>query len=141
MDFKKFGNKYIVRIDKGEEIVESIRKFCKENEIKLGTVTGLGAVDQATIGLFETSSKEYHGTELTGDHEITSLVGNISTKDGEVYLHLHINLADNKYNTYGGHLNSAVVSGTCEITIEEIDGKVEREFDEEVGLNLYKFIA
>ena len=139
MNYKKFDDKYVVRIDKGEEIVESLRSFCKEKDITLGSVVGLGAVDEVKIGLFETSSKEYHGTELHGDHEITNLTGNISTKDGEIYLHLHINLADSKYNTYGGHLNYAVVSGTCELVITEINGEVEREFNEEVGLNLYKF--
>ncbi|MFW6268777.1 MAG: PPC domain-containing DNA-binding protein [Bacillota bacterium] len=139
MEYKKFDSQYVVRIDKGEEIVDTLREFCKENDINLGSVSGIGAVDKIKIGLFETSSKEYHGTELNGDHEITNLTGNISTKDDEIYLHLHINLSDSKYNTYGGHLNSAVVSGTCEIIINEIEGKVDREFSDEIGLNLYKF--
>ena len=140
MDYKKIKNKYVLRIDRGEEIVSSLKGFCKDNDIKLGTVSGLGAVDRVKVGLFATDTKEYHSTELTGDHEITSLIGNISTKDGEIYLHLHINIADEEYNTYGGHLSSAVVSGTCEIVVEEIDGTVEREFSDEVGLNLYKFV-
>jgi len=56
--------------------------------------------------------------------------------NGEIYLHLHISLSDSKYNSYGGHLTSAVISGTSEIIIEEIDGEIEREFNKEVGLNL-----
>ena len=44
--------------------------------------------------------------------------------------------SNSKYDAYGGHLNSAVISGTGEIVIEEIGGKIEREFNEEVGLNL-----
>ena len=56
--------------------------------------------------------------------------------NGEVYLHLHINLADSTYNTFGGHLNSAVIGGVGELIIEEIDGEVERRLNEEVGLNL-----
>lgn len=56
--------------------------------------------------------------------------------NGEIYLHLHIGLFDSKYNIYGGHLTSAIISGTGEIIIEEIDGEIEREFNEEVGLNL-----
>jgi predicted DNA-binding protein with PD1-like motif len=58
--------------------------------------------------------------------------------NGEVYLHLHINIADSKYNVYGGHLNYAYVSATCEIVIEAVEGEVEREFSEGIGLNLYK---
>ncbi|GAH90072.1 unnamed protein product [marine sediment metagenome] len=136
MKFKKIGNKWIVRIDKGEEIVETLKQFCKENKIKLGTISGIGATDRVTIGLFNTKNKQYHSQELIGDYEITNLSGNISTMNGEIYLHLHISLADSKYNTYGGHLNSAVISGTGEIVIEEIEDIIERKFNEEVGLNL-----
>lgn len=139
MEFKKFNNKYILRLDRGEEVVETLKKFCKSEKITLGFVQGIGAVNKATVGLFEISTKKYHSTELSGDFEITSLLGNISTMNGEVYLHLHINLADKEHKVYGGHLNSAVISATGEITIEAIEGSVDREFSESVGLNLYKF--
>ncbi|MCK4241503.1 MAG: DNA-binding protein [Candidatus Atribacteria bacterium] len=136
MKFKKIGSKWIVRIDKGEEIVETLKKFCKDNKIKLGTISGIGATDRVTIGLFNTKNKQYHSQELIGDYEITNLSGNISTMNDEIYLHLHISLADSKYNAYGGHLNSAIISGTGEIVIEEIEGEIERGLNEEVGLNL-----
>jgi len=41
---------------------------------------------------------------------------------------------------FGGHLNEAVVSATCEVIIEKIEGSIEREFDKETGLNLLKNI-
>ena len=133
---KKFGNNYVVRIDKGEEIVACLKTICKDNQIRLGSVSGIGAVGQAQIGLFETSSKQYHSTKLEGDFEITALTGNITTMNGETYLHLHINLSDAKYHMFGGHFQSAVVSGTCEIIIDAIDGECERIFNEDVGLNI-----
>lgn len=139
MDYKRFGTKYVIRLEKGEEVVESIKKLCRENNIRLGTVSGIGAVDKAVIGLFEPAAKEYHSQELTGAMEITSLVGNISELEGEVYLHLHVTLADNSHRAWGGHLNSAVISATGEIIIDVIDGKVDRKFSEEVGLNLLAF--
>ncbi len=139
MEYKKFGNKYVLRIDRGEEIVENLKIFCKQEQIELGWITGIGAVDKITIGLFETDSKKYHSIELKGDHEITSLVGNISQMDGKVYLHLHINLSDINYNVFGGHLSSAIISGTGEFIVEKIDGKVERQFNKDVGLNLFNF--
>jgi predicted DNA-binding protein with PD1-like motif len=136
MKFKKFGNKWVVSINIGEEIVETLKKFCKDNNIKLGTISGIGAVKGATIGFYNLETKKYYPKELDGDYEITSLLGNISTMDGEVYLHLHITLADSTYNAFGGHLNSAVIGGVGEFIIEEIDGEVKRGFNEEVGLNL-----
>ena len=136
MKFKKFGNKWVVSINIGEEVVETLRKFCKDKQIKLGTINGIGAVKGATIGFYDLETKKYYPKELNGGYEITSLLGNISTMGGEVYLHLHINLADSTYNTFGGHLNSAVIGGVGEIIIEEIEGEIERGFNEEVGLNL-----
>ena len=139
MEYRKFGDKYVIRMDKGEEIVNTLMNFCKEQGIKLGKVSAIGAVNKATIGLFKTSEKKYYSSELTGDFEITGLNGNISTMIGETYLHLHIGIADEKHNVYGGHLNSAVVSATCEMIVDVIDGEIDREFSEEIGLNLIKF--
>ncbi|WP_026478434.1 PPC domain-containing DNA-binding protein [Alkaliphilus transvaalensis] len=139
MEFKQFGNKYILRLDKSEEIVATLKKFCQDQNITLGWVKGIGAVNRVKIGLFETAIKAYHSTILEGDFEITSLLGNISTMKGEVYLHLHINISDNEYKTYGGHLNEGVISATGEFLIESIEGTVERAFNEEAGLNLYHF--
>ena len=136
MKFKKFENKWVVSINIGEEVVETLKKFCKDKQIKLGTINGIGAVKRATIGFYNLETKKYYPKELNGGYEITSLLGNISTMGGEVYLHLHINLADSTYNTFGGHLNSAVIGGVGEIIIEEIEGEIERGFNEEVGLNL-----
>ena len=139
MEYKQVDNKFIVRIDKGEEIVETLKKFCEKNEIKLGLITGIGAANKITVGLFETKTKKYHSKEFVGDYELAPLIGNVSTKDGEVYLHLHVNLSDSEHKSFGGHLNSAVVSATCEVIIDSINGTVDRSFSDEIGLNLYKF--
>lgn len=139
MEYRKFGDKYVIRMDRGEEIVATLMDFCRDRQIKLGKVSAIGAVNKVTIGLFKTAEKKYYSSELTGDFEITGLNGNISTMKGEPYLHLHISIADAKHNTYGGHLNSAVVSATCEMIVDVLEGAVDREFSEEIGLNLIKF--
>jgi len=139
MEAKKFANTYVLRIDKGEEVVETIKKFCKKEAITLGSISGLGATNNATIGLFDIAKKQYFSRTLSEDLEITALVGNISQKDGEVYLHLHATLADKNQNCFGGHLNSCVISATGEIIITSIEGIVGRKFDEDTGLNLMDF--
>ena len=40
---------------------------------------------------------------------------------------------------FGGHLNRAEVSATCEMVIQIIQGQVDRYFDESIGLNLFRF--
>ncbi|WP_031515789.1 PPC domain-containing DNA-binding protein [Desulfofalx alkaliphila] len=141
MEYQKFGNKYVLRLDKGDEVIESIKAVCRQNAIKLGTVTGIGAINKAVIGIFESGTKKYHSKEVTGDMEIASLTGNISEMNGEVYLHLHITLTDSTYKAFGGHLNQAVISCTGEIVLDVIEGQVDRAFSEEIGLNLIKFVG
>lgn len=139
MDYKKFNSTIMARIDKGEEIISKVMEICEKENIKLANINALGAVDEIVIGLFDTGEKKYYSEKFTGDFEIVSLTGSITTKNGELYNHLHISVGDREYNVRGGHLNSAVVSATCELFINIINGMVEREFNDEVGLNLLKF--
>ena len=110
-----------------------------QEEIKLAKVTALGATNEFTVGVFKTKEKKYYANSFTGDFEIVSLTGSITTKQGELYNHIHMSVADQENKVYGGHLNYAKVSATCEMFIQVIEGKVEREFNEEVGLNLFVF--
>lgn len=139
MEYKAFGKTYVVRIDGGEEILSQVKQVCEAEKITLGKISGLGAVNKAVVGLFETATQEYRSTVMTGDFEITSLTGNITTMEGEVYLHVHANLAGADNRTFGGHLNEAVVSATCELIIQAFEGRVNRVFDQTIGLNLLDF--
>ena len=136
MQYKQINKKVIVRIDKGEEIVQTLKQICTKLHIKAGTITGIGATDRAVVGLLDTKTKKYQSIELVGDHEIVPIIGNISTMNSEVYLHLHANLCNAKHQSFGGHLTSAVVSVTFEGVIDIFDGAVDRVFDEHSGINL-----
>lgn len=138
MDYKRTGNSIIVRIDPGEEIIKALTTIVKKEDISLGFVTGIGAVNKLTLGLFRVTKKEYYSQELTGDYEIVALAGNITTMNGAPYFHLHMCASDENLNTYGGHLNEAHVSATAEIIIQVMEGKVDRSFSEKIGLNLLK---
>ena len=139
MDYRKFNNYYVVRIDKGEEILEKIKEVALKENIKLAKVSALGATNDFTVGVFKTAEKKYYANNFTGDHEIVSLTGTINTFNGEFYTHIHMSAGNDKGEVFGGHLNRAIVSATCEMVIEEIDGKVDRKFDENIGLNLFEF--
>jgi len=139
MTHKQFGEKYIIRMEKGEELIAALKNFCFENKIKLGVISGLGAADKITLGLFKTDTKKYLPKEFLGDYELASVLGNISQMNGEVYLHLHAVISDENCQAFGGHLTSAVISGTFEGVIETIDGEVDRKYNENIGLNLFDF--
>lgn len=139
MDYRRFEDIIVARIDKGEEILENLKVICKKENVKLANVNALGAINDFEVGLFDVDEKKYYSKKYTGNFEIVSLTGSITTKNGETYMHIHLSAGDKENKVYGGHLNRAVVSATCEMFIQVIDGKVERKFDEEIGLNLFKF--
>lgn len=139
MEYKKIENHYVVRIDRGEEILEQLAQLCEKEDIRTGYAAGLGATDRLVVGLFDTGAKVYKKKEITGPMEITSLVGNISRMDGQPYLHFHVNVCNEDMQILGGHLNACYVSATAEITVTALAGEVGRRMDEEIGLNLYQF--
>lgn len=139
MDYRRFGNKIIARIDKKEEILEKLKEIALEEKIQLASISALGAVGEFTVGVFKVEEKKYYANKFSGDFEIVSLIGTISTMNNEFYAHLHMSAGDQEGKVFGGHLNNAIISATCEMVIDIIDGKVERRFNEEVGLNLFEF--
>ena len=138
MQFKKFTDSLVVRLDPGEDIVATLTDIAKKENIRLATVSAIGAVNDITVGLFDPVSKKYTQNEIKDNFEIVSLAGNISTMKNETYLHLHMAVADVTGKVIGGHLNKAIVSATTEVFINVIDGEVDREYSETVGLNLLK---
>jgi len=139
MEYLRYDSKVLIRLDPGEEVIASMTAICAKEKIELGIVSGIGAVNKATVGLFNPVTKEYTSTTLEKDFEITNLTGNVTQKDGEVYLHLHTTLADLDHKAFGGHLNAATVSATAEIWIDIVDGSADRYLSEKIGLNLLKF--
>ena len=139
MDYKRFNNAIVLRIDRGEEIHEQLKAVCLKENVKLASVSGIGAINDLTSGVWDVERKEYFSNHFTGVYEVANLVGTITTMNGEYYAHIHISAGDSQGHMVGGHLNRAVVSATSEIVLHLIDGTVEREFDPGVGLNLLKF--
>ena len=139
MEYRKFDSTIIARIDKGEEILEKVKEIALKENIKLASISALGAVNDFTVGVFKTDEKKYYSNSFQGYFEITSLTGTINTMNDEFYTHIHMSAGNEKGEVFGGHLNRAVVSATCEMVITIIDGSVDRYFDEDIGLNLFKF--
>lgn len=139
MEYKKYENTILARIDKGEEILEQIKVIAQKEQIKLASIQALGAIHEFTAGVFLPDEKKYISNDFFGIFEIVSLTGTISTMDGAFYCHLHISAGNEKGEVFGGHLNRAIVSATCEMVIQIINGTLDRAYDEQIGLNLLKF--
>lgn len=139
MEYKRFGSKILVRIDKDEEILEKVKELALKEKIRLAAVQALGATNSFTVGVYNVAEKKYYANTFSGSFEIVSLTGTINTMNGEFYTHLHMSAGNDKGEVFGGHLNRAVVSATCEMVVDVLDGTVDRAYDPVTGLNLFKF--
>jgi predicted DNA-binding protein with PD1-like motif len=122
----------------GADLYESISKICTEEDIKIGRVTALGAVQQAAVAYYDQKKKVYKPITFRKHLEILNCTGNVSLKDGKPFVHMHATFADSQGKVVGGHLMPRTVVFACELTIEEFDGPaLDRRPDEVTGLNLW----
>lgn len=141
MEYRKFDNTYFLRIDRGEEILASLAALCEKEQITLGTITGIGAVGEVTLGVFDRQQFAYQSQTYTGDFEIASCTGTVTTMEGKPYFHLHMVVGNPTLDVcHGGHLNRGVISLTGEFVLTALSGQVERKYSPEVGLNLFRFV-
>ena len=131
-------NRVIVgKVEPDEDIIDSIIIMIKKHDIKSGLVNCIGALKKFTIGYFDLGLKEYLTKTYDEYVELISCIGNISFKNAEPIVHLHISIGTRDYNIIGGHLiQPSIVSITGEIYILEIDRKMERAVDPQFDLSL-----
>ncbi len=139
MEYRRFNDTIIARIDKNEEILEKIKEIALKENIKLANINALGATNDFTVGVYKIDEKKYYSNNFKGDFEIVSLTGTINTMNDEFYTHIHMSAGNDLGEVFGGHLNRAIVSATCEIVINIIDGRIDRRLDDITGLNIFEF--
>jgi hypothetical protein len=109
----------------------------KKYKIKAGLVNVIGALKQVTIGYYDLNTKNYYFKTYDEDFELISCMGNISYKEGDPIVHLHISLGKDNYEIIGGHLSQpSIISVTAEVYIYEIDKELNRTLDPQFDLSL-----
>lgn len=138
MKIKELENAFLVRLERGEELIASLRKFAKETGLHGGFFHGLGGASKATLGVYTLSEdKQYHFTGYEGDLEIISMNGNIALDEpGEVIVHCHAAISGTDLKAVGGHVKTMIVAGTAEIFVDTRTGTLSRKLDEDTGLTL-----
>lgn len=129
---QKAKQNYLLRLFRGEDILDSLQKFCKHNNISTGQIQGIGAVSAAKLGFFD--GTEYLVNSFSENLEILSLNGNIA--EGEI-VHIHGVFGRMDGSCIGGHIFlGCIVSVTCEITIQESEPTASRVEDIDTKLKL-----
>lgn len=134
----KDNNIYVIRVEKGNDALEELQKFCSENKIAAGFFRAIGSTKGITIAWYNGEKKEYTDKHMQETLEIISLTGNVAILDGQAYVHAHGSFSNEAMQTFAGHVKRLEVGATCEIILEKLEGTMERTYSEEIGLNLLK---
>ncbi|MGA1795086.1 MAG: PPC domain-containing DNA-binding protein [bacterium] len=133
------GKVFMGRLSHGADLLGELTDMCIREGIRLGRIDAFGAVRKATLGFYDQGTRTYKSFALDRPLEITTLIGNISLKEGKPMVHAHITLADRDGSAYGGHLMPGTIIFACEFVLHVYEGTpFNREFDEDTGLPLWR---
>jgi len=135
-DLKVGENRHVIRLERGELVMASIREWGEGQSVRSAFFYGLGAVCEFTMAYYDLVLKKYVNRVIEESHELTNITGNLSWIDNQLVVHAHGSLAGEDYELIGGHLVEAKVSGAVEVLMESLGVRIERHRDEELGLNL-----
>jgi predicted DNA-binding protein with PD1-like motif len=137
MKYRFDGYNWLVRLERGELLIENLTKLVRDESITGAWITGLGASEWAELGFYDLNGKSYKWKKLDQLMEITSLQGNVSWESDRPAIHLHATLSNNEMQAFGGHVKELQVGGTCELLLHRwYEGRLNRSDDPDTGLNL-----
>ena len=137
MKYSLDKDKILLSVDKGEYVNKALLETAKNNNITFGWINGIGAIFDPEVGYFDVQKKEYVKKIIEGDYELISLLGNITYKENELFVHSHITFTDTDFRAYGGHLFDCRVAAAGEFIIFKGDEKIERSYSNDIGLHLW----
>ena len=90
MEFQQIDNSYMVYVEKEEKVMDTLTNFCIDHNIHSGQISGIGAVKNIDMGIYDIKAKKYHHKLFDDMHELISFQGNIALKDNQPFIHAHI---------------------------------------------------
>jgi len=131
-------SRYLLVLDRDEEIVSTVTSFLEERGILGGTVTGIGAVKNHTMGFFDVEKQEYLKRTFEENMELGNLTGTIGAVDGKPFLHAHATVCGPELIAFTGHLFKGEVAVTAELMITDFETELPRVEHEDFGLKLFQ---
>lgn len=130
------NSSYVLRFDKNADVFAELLQYCKDNSISAASFSGIGAAGQVILAYYNLAEKTYEDHTIQEDMEIVSLLGNVSLLNGTPAIHAHGSFSKKDLTLIGGHVKKLIVSATCEIVLQKLNGTLRRAKDAETGLNL-----
>lgn len=133
--YVKVKSGYMMVLRQGDNIMEELEKFTREEKIPAASFTGMGFVN-VTFGFFDSKAKRFDPREFK-DVELASMSGTIAWQKGKPSIHTHGVVAGRDFQAYGGHILSGTVgTGSLEITVIVHEQPFERVFEDGLGANV-----
>lgn len=122
-----FGDgRYVVRLDAGEDVIQSLVDLAIEEDIVAGRVTGLGSFEEVTLGWLDPDAGEYLTRRFEEPMEVANLTGTISREEDRPHVHLHGVLGPRELLAYAGHVHEAKVGAVVELFVDAFPDTLRR---------------
>ncbi|MBR1712342.1 MAG: DUF296 domain-containing protein [Alloprevotella sp.] len=144
MEYRKIGDNYYVRMDRGDEIVSILLGICERESIPSAVFSGIGGCQRAELQVFIPEAGSFETERLEGMLELVSLNGNVVRDEtGQLFHHTHAMFSfkeGGRHSMAGGHLKATTVLYTAEIELRPtIGGAIGRKSDPETGTGFWNF--
>jgi predicted DNA-binding protein with PD1-like motif len=128
---------FAIVFDTGQEVGQGLLAFAHQYGIRGAYFTGIGAMQEVTLGYWDWETKHYRRIPVREQVEVLSLAGNIALgPDGAPKVHAHVVVGKADGTAHGGHLLEGQVRPTLEVNLVESPHEVRRRYDPETGLAL-----
>lgn len=125
---------FILVLNSDDNLLESITQCAKDAKLMGASISGLGQVHNPSLAYFTSNPNDKPtATTFSGYYELASLNGNITNNDNKYYTHAHAVLADKKFHGIAGHVNTAKIGLTAEITIIPFRAHAQRTVNPKTG--------
>ena len=137
MKFRMEKSRAYMTLAKGDNINKTFESFAEVKGVGCAWINGIGALENPEIGYYSLEDKSYYRKTFKGEYELTSLIGNITLKEGKPFSHTHITFSDTEFRVFGGHLFNANITAAGEFIMQFGSDEINREMNAEIGLPLW----
>jgi predicted DNA-binding protein with PD1-like motif len=136
MRFRRFGDRYLLRLESGEPAMETLTTFLSKDGIEFAYLSAAGALRSVRLGYWNAGTRSYDHRDFDQQLEVLSFQGNAALKDGKPFLHVHGVFGRPDFSVIGGHVEEGRVHPTLEVWLRTEAVAVRRERDPATGLDL-----
>lgn len=128
---------FVLRLERGEDIHETIQHFCTGHDITNAAIEGIGSIEKPALAHYSIETKRFTDKQFAGIYEVTSLLGNVARVEGQPFTHIHATISNEQMQVFGGHLVKGTCSATLELILKSFPSEHAKVQDDHIGLKVW----